>query len=85
MPSMMSGSSASASGARDLPISLRMLISVGTIPSSSQSGLLTFMGVSMKIDGLSVVNENSRLTVDQSVMMVSDSRMELLDEKSFSK
>jgi len=43
------------------------------------------MVVSMKIEGLSVVNENSRLMVDQSVMMVSASRMLSLDEKSLSK
>ena len=45
---------------------------------------MTFMGVSMKSEGLSVVNENSSAIVDQSVTRTSDSRMEPWPEKSAS-
>ena len=47
-------------------------MSVGSMPSSRQSGLPTFMGVLMNTLGRSVENENSQNTLDQSVISTSD-------------
>ena len=43
------------------------------MPSSSQSGLVTFMGVSTNTHGFIVVKENSQAMEDQSVTSTSAS------------
>ena len=60
-------------------------MSVGVMPSDSQSGFPTFMGVSMKTQGFSVANVYSQKMEDQSVMRASASKMDSLELKSCSK
>ena len=55
------------------------------MPSSSHFGLPTFMGVSMNTQGLCVEKANSKATVDQSVMRMSEVNTVSFDEKSRSK
>ena len=57
-------------------------MSVGSMPSSCQSGLPTFIGVSTKIAGLSVEKQNSQNTDDQSVTRMSDVKMVSFELKS---
>ena len=59
MSATVSGSSDRSAGSNDTPTSSRREMSVGSMPRSFQSGLCTFMGVSMNTQGLPVANENS--------------------------
>ena len=60
-------------------------MSVGSMPSSCQSGLPTFIGVSMKMAGLRVEKQNSQKIDDQSVTRMSEVKTVLFELKSCSK
>ena len=60
-------------------------MSVGSMPSSFQSGLPTFIGVSMKMAGLRVEKQNSQKIDDQSVTRMSEVKTVLFELKSCSK
>lgn len=85
MPSTVSPKRWISSGLSEMPIWFLRLRSVGSMPHSSQSGFPTFMGVSTKSVGFSVVKENSQEMLDQSVTITSAAKIESFELKSLSK
>lgn len=64
---------------------LRSVMSVGSMPSSSQSGFSTFIGVSTNTAGFLVAKQNSQGIDDQSVIRMSEVSTDVFELKSPSK